>query len=893
VLNLAARLQETAPRNEIVLAHSTWQLVRHAIGAEPLGELALKGRSQATPAFRLVALVDTTHALARRYTSPLIGRDDELGQLRRAIADALGRRTSSLVTLVGSAGVGKSRLATEFLLELDPGIRVLIGRCLPYGEQITFSPIRQMLVEAVGEPLEERVRHAIASRADAGWVSTSVAGLVGLGDAGSLEQGFVALRRLLTHLARDRPLVLIFDDVHWAEPTMLDLIEYLAKHATDAAIFTLCLARPELFEQRAAWGGRAPNASTILLGPLSAPDSRQLAVWLDAGKPISDASHARALQVAEGNPFFLEQLLAFAADERASQGDPKLPPTIEALLGARLDLLEPTERLMVDHAAVVGAEFDHEALARLLPPALEPTLPSHLSALARKQVIRPSRPEAENGPYKFSHVLMRDAAYRSIARRERAEIHARCADWMSGLRHASAETVGYHLEQAYRYRVELGAIGQETDVLARRASEYLERAATAARASSDLRTAISLYERAAAPPPVSDRRRARLGADLAATLMDAGRLPDAEHVLAAARSAAQASSDVAVEARARIEQQLLKLHRAEAGALAEAPRVVASAVAVFERTGDQRALCRAWQVQATASWLEARAARAADAWEHAAAHARAAGDGRECAVILCWVATSAWLGPQPVAAAIHRCEEIREQVSGYLASEADALRPLGVLNAMAGHIEAARELFGAANAVYDDLGLELNAAISHPEAVAEMITGNFDIAERRLRASEQAFGAMGATALRATTAALLARAVFAQGRHEEAERFTVLSEQLADDHDVLTQIIWRGVRGLVLAARERFDEAERLAREAVSLAEGTDFVNFHADALAELATILSAAGDIPAARAAGVEARRLYESKGNVAAATQRSWTHVGDAGTIESNASSKVSSSD
>jgi hypothetical protein len=296
---------------------------------------------------------------------------------------------------------------------------------------------------------------------------------------------------------------------------------------------------------------------------------------------------------------------------------------------------------------------------------------------------------------------------------------------------------------------------------------------------------------------------------------------------------------------------------------------VARAVPVFARARDERGLCRARQLEARSDWIEAKGAAAAAAWEEAAAHARRAGDEHERAALLSWVASSLFFGPVPVDDGIRRCEEIRATVASHLASEGEVLRPLGGLHGMAGRFDVARALFATSNAVFDDLGLRLNSVISHPEAVAEMLAGEFAVAEQRLRSGYDALAAMGEKTLRSTTAAILARAIHAQGRSEEAERFTELSEELADARDLLTQMIWRGVRARILAERGRGVEAELLAFQAVALAERTDFVTFHADALSDLAHVLQAAGRAGPASAAAAEAVRLYERKGNVVAATE------------------------
>ncbi len=349
--------------------------------------------------------------------------------------------------------------------------------------------------------------------------------------------------------------------------------------------------------------------------------------------------------------------------------------------------------------------------------------------------------------------------------------------------------------------------------------------------------------------------------------MDAGEFTKAELVLVDAKTLAGAADDDCAQARLLVERQFLELHRAAPGATDGVRAVTKQVIPIFERVDDQHGLCRAWQLQAKADWTLCRASSAAKAWQKAAEHARRAGEEHQRADILTWLASSAWFGAMPVDVAIPRCEEIQLEVRGHPASEAAVLRHLGGLHGVAGRFELARSLFAASNAAFEDLGLELDHILSHPEAIVEMLAGDFAAAELRLRRGYEAYEAMGENALRSTTAALLAGAILAQGRHEEAEQFSNVSEELAEPDDLATQILWRGVRAKLLAARESFDDAERLAREGVTLAERTDFVNYRADALTDLAAVLESGGRGAEASEAVADALRLYEEKGNAVAA--------------------------
>ncbi|HVN61905.1 MAG TPA: BTAD domain-containing putative transcriptional regulator [Gaiellaceae bacterium] len=875
-VNVAARLQQVGQPGEILLGETTWRLVADAVEVEATSPLTLKGKGQAVPAFRLLGLIEGAPAYARRFEVPLVGRTHELTQLRDAFARCVRESSAALFTVLGQAGIGKSRLFAEARPDLESQALVLTAACLPYGEGITFWPLRAMLVQALGEPLERGFADLLASQPDKAWVAAAAARFFGFDDqsgGGSLEESFLAVRRLLEQLAYDRPLVLVFEDIHWAEPALLDLIEDIVELARAAPIFVLCLARPDLLEQRPTWAGGKLNATTLLLERLSPEEAAQLAEWLLPEERLAEGVRAHALELAEGNPLFLEQLCAHAIEQGRQNAEHTMPPTILALLAARLDRLGPAERTLIEHAAIVGTEFEVAALAELTPSALQPSIGAHLNALMRKEFIRPARASRGGGEvHRFRHVLIRDAAYRSIVKGQRAELHERFADWLGANRGEDEfcdELVGHHLEQAYRCAIELRVPDDATAALARRASGRLESAWRRALMRSDAPAAIGLLERSASLLPDTEPRRLRLMADLAATLTENGELTQAETVLQSAALTGSPARDPWADARLRVEEQLLEFFRSDTSAAGKAMELATRVIPLLEQAGDQRGLARACRLKAVSEWVEARTDAAAAAWEQAARHARAAGDEHERAKLLGWVASALWFGPMPVDEAIRRCEEIRADVSGQLISEAELLRPLGALHGFAGRFDVARSFFAKSASIFDELGLSLNSVTSHHVAVVEMLAGNYALAEEHMRAAYDALDAMGERSFRSTTAAFLAQAAFAQGRFAEAEWAANVSEELAQADDLLTQILWRGVRAKLLAGRGLFEEAEALAREAVAIAARTDLINFHADALTDLAVVLEAADHRAETSAILAEALRRYEAKGNVIGAAR------------------------
>jgi predicted ATPase/DNA-binding SARP family transcriptional activator len=845
-----------------------------------------------------IALDDATRGLAREgdarpraFTAPLIDRAQQLRALETAFDAATSDRGCHLVTLLGAAGVGKSRLVDEFTGRVADRATVLRGRCLPYGEGITYWPLNEVVRDLAGEagggsPAEVRDALAAHLRNDpkADLVADVLAEAVGLGDSGGYpeEKIFWAARRLFELLAEQRPLVVVLDDLQWAEATFLELVEHVADLARDAPVLLLCLARPELLDTRRGWAGGKLNATSILLEPLSPEDSRDLVDNLV--EELTPDAASRIAEASEGHPLFAEELLAMLMDDGSLtrdqgswslarvRGKLPVPPTIQALLGARIDRLPEDERSLLTHVSVEGGVFHRESMRELAPAPLRPVVDRCLRELTRRDLIRSERATfGDDDAFRFRHILIRDAAYRSLPKQARADLHERFADWLERVQAGRVgeieEIVGYHLEQACRFRAELGGDGEADATLAERAADRLESAGRRALRRSDYQAAATLMERAAALLPEDDRRRIALLPDLGGTLMEAGRLPDAERVLAEAVAAGQAARDELALSQALVEQAMLGIRRSASGAGVGAAAAVERAVRVFGAAGDHHGLCSAFRLRGWQHWLLGRREAAAEAWEEAAEHARAARLEHERRDLLGWIASSLFFGPAPVSAAIERCEAIREEVAGDLVATADVLQPLAGLHAMEGRFDEARALIGAADAAFEEVGRTLGSAVSHHAAVVELLAGDPAAAEHLLRRGYEELEQMGEKAVLSTTAAFLGQALLAQGRVEEAGRFAELSAEQSPDDDIVSQGMWRAVQASVLSARGELDDAERLAREAVGFAERTDDTNQVADTHVRLGRVLAVRGETEAAHAELSEALALYERKGNVVAA--------------------------
>ena len=518
-VNVSARLEQAAAPDEVLLGLPTYRLVRDAVDVEPVEPLTLKGKQERVPAYRLLAVSAHTAGHERHLDSPMIGRTEELSVLEHALERAVTDRTPHLFTLMGSAGVGKSRLVQEFLTRNLNDATVLHGRCLSYGEGITFFPLADVVRQAARivdtdapEVARSKLDAVVAGAPQGERVARLVAGLFGWAEPGSTEDAFWAVRRLLEHLARDRPVVVVFDDIHWGEPTFLDLIDHLSDWTRDAAVLLLCIARPELLEVRPGWGGERSNATSILLDPLPGDEASRLVDNLLGRAEIPRPVRERILGAAEGNPLFVEEMLGMLIDDgllrfedgawrsAADLADVTVPPTIHLLLAARLDRLDAEERGTIERGSVEGQVFHVGAVATLSPATLRPRVSSLLLGLARKLLIRPDRAEfAGDDAFRFRHLLIRDAAYQAMAKEQRADLHERFADWLaraaSGRMTEYEEILAHHLEQAYRYRVELTSRDDRAIELGRRAGRHLFACAQRAGEREDLLAARGFLER--------------------------------------------------------------------------------------------------------------------------------------------------------------------------------------------------------------------------------------------------------------------------------------------------------------------------------------------------------------------------------------------------------------
>jgi class 3 adenylate cyclase/DNA-binding SARP family transcriptional activator len=867
-VNTASRLQQVGDPGDIILGEATYALVAGAVTVEALLDLVLKGKTGPVRARRLLALDPTAPPFPRRLDAPLVGRTGELAQLRGALDRAIVERTAVLFTVLGPPGIGKTRLAQEFASSVMEEATVLTGRCLPYGEGITYWPLREVLHDGLGDDVRAQVIAVLGDDADASATADRIASALGLGEGVFPKEEIAwATRKTLEALAQSRPLVVVLEDLHWAEPTFLDLVEHVASLSTDAPILVVGLARPELLEDRAGWGGGLANASSISLEPLGEEEARALVANLDAG-----ADAERVVGIAEGNPLFLEQIAAARA-EASDYEDLPVPPTIRALLAARLERLGPGEQAVLERAAVVGKEFYTSALEDLLPPEARSTLPRHLGALVRRRYIKPAPPSlGGEATYEFRHILIRDAAYQSLPRTARAELHERIADWMEseiGDRVEEYEEIlGYHLEQACLNR--LGPARERDQELAIRASRCLTSAGKRALDRDDFAAARSLLGRAWQLSPVDDPENLKLGLSLARALWYAAELERAADLLTLVVERALVKGDAVTEWRARV--SLARMDAISDSKIASATTVgiARQAIDAFTRTGDEFGLSSGWDLLAWVLSNSGQIALAQEALMKAAVHARAAGDPPSEREHLGDLAFYAAIGPTPVSEGLEICRDLLERASGHRLWEARVHMDLGRLQAMQGDFVGARAAVAFGKMVFQDLGTLWSLATTTDHAAdVEWYAGDMEAAEREWRIGYQSMLRKDARPMAATWAASLARVLVELGRDGEALKLTNESEELAAPDDPTAEVPWRGARARILARRRQAEDAERLAREGVALAERTDWLNLHGEALMDLADVLRLIGRLDEAAVAARNAAKVFDRKGNTVMASR------------------------
>jgi class 3 adenylate cyclase/tetratricopeptide (TPR) repeat protein len=853
-VNVAARLEQAAGADEILVGSVTEGLARAAVRTEPVPPLELKGKREPVVAYRVLELLDDVPAFTRPIDAPFVGREHELQQLEAALATAVEARAPQLATIVGPPGIGKSRLARELLGRTDA--RVLVGRCLSYGEGITYWPLRE-IASQVGD-----IRAALGNGSEAELAAARIDAALGTVETtASPEEIAWGYRKLFEALAERTPLMVVFDDIHWAEPPLLDLIEYVLTFAQDAPLFILCTARPDLFDSRASWAAPKPSASLLTLVPLSETDSEQLVVQL---RDVSAAARARIVEAAEGNPLFVEQLVAMQAE--SSNGELEVPPSLQALLSARIDRLPDAERAIVERGAVEGRLFHRGAVSALLPDTQRGDVGTHLLALVRKELILPDRAilPGDDG-FRFRHILIRDAAYEAIPMRQRAVLHHRYADWLVSSLGAEApdEIVGYHLEQAYLHAE---AMGSADSSVGERAADRLAGAAQSARSRRDAAASVNFLERAVRLVPTGPRRAPLLAA-LGKRLHEAGDLTRAGTVLEEAASQAREAQDEHAEWLARLELADLLLETQPEGGAERAFREAEAAIEARGPAGDDEVLAYAWLLISDAHNMRAQLEEHGRALEQALTYARRAADLMLEVTIATRPAPLFVWGPTPVADGLRYVDDLLARLGHVPLVQEFALHVRGHMRARRGEFDGAFEAIASYRQGIRELGNEAEYELTANCAWDVCFWAEaWARGEEALREAYERSKETGRKTLLSMLALELGEAAYRQGRLEEADHYGKEAEDLSASDDLVNQASWRALRAKVLAARGELADAERLVRDALELAGGMDFTELTADVWLALARILRDRDETGAREAAG-EALALYERKGNLVGA--------------------------
>jgi len=842
-VNVAARLEQAAPPGEILLGGETYRLVRAGVSVEEAPPVEAKGKSEPVAAYRLVSVAAA--APGRRHDAPMIGRERQRALLAGAFAQVVSDRSCHLFTILGAAGVGKSRLAQEFIADVEA--TVVAGRCLSYGEGISYWPVTEVVKQLAPE----------------GVGAGPLAALLGDDAAASSPDDIAwAFRKLLESRAAERPLVVVFDDLHWGEPTFLDLVEHIADLSRDAPILLLCMARPELLDARAAWGGGKLNATNVLLEPLAPEETAELLAALGDG--VSEGLRQRILDAAGGNPLFVEEMVAVAED---GGSEVAVPPTIQALLAARLDQLDPGERGVLERGAVEGQVFHRGSVLALAPD--EQQVDGRLVTLVRKDLVRPERPVLpDDDAYRFRHLLIRDTAYEALSKATRAELHERFATWLE--EHGAAlveldEIVGYHLEQSFRYRRDLGPLDDAATALAARAAARLIRGGERATTRGDLVAAGALLGRAVdlLPPEQPESGYVRL--EYSTIQAELGEFELAAEVRRAVAAAAEAAGDERLLARCVLAAAEYDVLSDRESTMTAALADVRAALAELERRGDRDGQAWALRLMGTfTAWL-GDSVEAHTYWNDALERAEELRP-RIVDDIRMWLLWTAWWGPTHGDDTLRLCDEIAAATASI---RLQALTQLvrGCALGGFGRVEEGRRELAEGRRLLHDLGDRIwQSGTAMIEAELELYAGDLERAYRELAAGRAVLEETVDTGYLATIIGFQAHVCAELGRDEEALRHASEADATGQADDFEPHARARIVRALVCAHRGEIASAEQALAEAAELVEPRDYVILQLDLAFARAEVARLAGRSSEVREVLEHAIAIAEAKGHALA---------------------------
>jgi class 3 adenylate cyclase/tetratricopeptide (TPR) repeat protein len=858
-VNIAARLQQLAEPGQILLGPSAHRLTLGRIEVDDVGPVQVRGREE--PVWAWAATAADGRVPARVAVTPLVGRDHELELLTNTFARAQRDRRAHLVTIYGEPGVGKSRLANEFLAALE-GTTILKGRCLPYGESITYWPLAEMVKGAADiaddDPLDvaiEKLRECCPAEAVADLLGLATGVLEAVHGERSQQEISWAAREWAQVMSQTQPLILVFEDIHWAEEPLLELIEHMTSWVRDGSLMVMCLARPELLDVRSDWGGGRVRATAVELEPLGAADSEVLIEALAENEAISATTKRALLDKTGGNPLFLEEVMLNVAECGAERAAQEIPDTVQALIAARIDRLDPVSKAVLQRASVVGRTFWGGAIEYLsrgegIDDAID-------DLLLRDLIVGEARSSLKNETaYRFKHVLIRDVAYASLTKSARANYHAGFAEW---LRERAGDELleirAHHLDHAASLLAELD--GAPPAELAREASATLEEAGRRALAREANKAARHLFLRSVELEPTLQRRY--FAAKAAWRLDD---LPAVAREMAAVREEAIRVGDKNLEGKALTAIADMVLMR-EADPV-RARELAEQALAIIR--DDPPARFDALRVAWTAAYWVGDVADSEHYVVEQLELARAAGrKDLEAVAIHTWADTySARLDMDTARAKLVQARELAEE-SGAITARGRVSLAWAKVYLLQGELEQAEAAFAEAERLYSEAGAVWAVGRSlNMGAWVAWESGDVAKAEKRFRESIRLLKPIGDRATLCETQRGLAELLIVRGRIEEAERFAIDARETVGPSDVTSRATTSSALAQVRAAQGRDEEAEALFNEALGAVADTDFRNIEYEVLGPYAQFLRDRGRDD-------EAERVEERLGELLPAAEKS----------------------
>jgi class 3 adenylate cyclase/tetratricopeptide (TPR) repeat protein len=820
-VNVAARLQQAAGPGEILIGESAHRLTDGRVQTENVGPLELRGFRRPIPAFRAVSALDGGPQRVA-VSAPFVGRESELELLENTLARTIRDRRPHVFTIYGEPGVGKSRLLREFLAGVE-GATILAGRALPYGEGVTYWPLAEMIKSAAGitdnDPMETAREKLIECCGD-----EAIAELLGLasgvmeaveGERGQPEIAWAA-REFVDELADVQPLILVFEDIHWAEEPLLELIDHLAQWVRERSLLIVCLARPELLDVRPGWGGGRIRSTAIELEPLPREESEALADALLAQHDMPEKLTARLLEKTEGNPLFVEETVRMLLEEGVDGSD-RIPDTLQALIGARIDRLPAGEKIILQRGSVMGRTFFAGAIDHLSDEYDADELDDMLDDLLLRDFITRQERSTITGEtaYRFKHVLIREVAYGGLSKSSRAHHHTHFAEWLREKADKELlEIRAYHLDQACTLYAELD--GKPPEELAKTAAKALQAAGKRALSRESNQSARKLLLRAFELDPTLERRY--LAARAAAQL---GELPVVQEEMEAVveEAAAAGARDLQTRALTHLAETAASLD----GELAKAADLADQALAVVEDEDHEGRFFALDRRARVSRWI-GRLGEAEEFEQQAIEAARAAGrkDQEARAALQLAGIHIGRMEEDKAEPLIDHALELAEH-SGSIVARASAASSKAMLLRVRGDYEGAVGWYTKALELYRESASVADIAwTSRHLGIVAWETGETDKAEKLLRESIRLLAPMRERGTLCESQRYLAQLLLEKGRVDEAEKYALAARETVSPEDTVSRATTRVALAQVRAAQGRNDEAEMLFAEAFEIVSSAE-----------------------------------------------------------------------